>query len=356
MKQIDRPPRIPVLSLVLYQGAVTLVLLFFLGAAGYALYEAERARERGQAQPLLVPVALLFLGLGVGLWALLTILVSYRVKSNVGWLLWRIGMQESPDLMEGLPHPGYIDLSVQRIDQLADQRLLRYAQLCGKVLVHEVGNHLRPLRDDLKALRGASLPEQKEKQDRLESSIDRALQHFDDLRSWLQGDFTALHTEVNLGTLVGRILDNLAEGQLARAHFVRRCTVEPRVRGLNKLLEAVANNLIRNAFAHNDENAQVTILLTAPAGPDGAWATLCVEDTGRRLTEDEQSRIFLWFKDSPLHGIGLPLSRAMVRSLGGRLDYQDEMEHTREGRTKLWQGKAFCVHLPLAPPRMGERC
>ncbi len=102
-------------------------------------------------------------------------------------------------------------------------------------------------------------------------------------------------------------------------------TIEPPpitavVKGDAALLEEVLVNLLANAIDHSPARGVVSIV--AAAGPSGCCVS--VIDHGPGVTEADLPRLFERFHSGkPVggHGVGLALSRLIMRSHGGDIDY-----------------------------------
>ena len=137
-----------------------------------------------------------------------------------------------------------------------------------------------------------------------------------------------------IGTADGRAIDlepvvDLAVEQVAQAAAGRGVTIDNRVgsivaRGHPDLLQQVFTNLLTNAIAHSPPDTAVRV--EAVADRDGP--AIRVVDRGPGVSEQDVARIFDRFvpglpaapATSRSHGIGLSLSREIMRSHGGDLD------------------------------------
>jgi signal transduction histidine kinase/ligand-binding sensor domain-containing protein/DNA-binding response OmpR family regulator len=105
-------------------------------------------------------------------------------------------------------------------------------------------------------------------------------------------------------------------------------------------LNMVINNLLSNAFKYTPNGGTVGITLKS----DGTHVCIKVNDNGTGISQEEQSRIFEIFYQSPQNntnkqgsGIGLALTRELVMLHGGTITVESEMG----------QGSCFVVILPL---------
>jgi signal transduction histidine kinase len=104
-------------------------------------------------------------------------------------------------------------------------------------------------------------------------------------------------------------------------------------------------NLITNAVKYGGEQRWLRVS-AAPAPDKGQEIELAVEDRGIGIGKDDIEHIFEPFYRSPavsesqIHGtgLGLPLARTIIESMGGRLTAKSE----------LGKGSSFIIHLPVA--------
>jgi signal transduction histidine kinase len=117
-------------------------------------------------------------------------------------------------------------------------------------------------------------------------------------------------------------------GARTRGLTLERTTTLPAsltVHGDSVRLRQVLNNLVGNALKFTEAGG-VVLRCTGVRGADGRWAlTFDVVDTGRGIDASDQERLFEPFtqlnRADSLRGtgLGLPLSRALARAMGGEL-------------------------------------
>jgi signal transduction histidine kinase len=101
-------------------------------------------------------------------------------------------------------------------------------------------------------------------------------------------------------------------------------------------------NLIGNAVKFTPEGGSVTVEVNEMRMADAAWGELRVTDTGPGISDSERSAIFEPYYRSedtakqPGVGLGLAISHALVREMGGRLAVESE----------VGVGSSFIIRLP----------
>ena len=113
-------------------------------------------------------------------------------------------------------------------------------------------------------------------------------------------------------------------------------------------LETILSNLLSNAVKFTPHDGTVWLTAGQEDPPDGDTVRLVVKDTGPGISEADLQRIFDRFEQvdgstTRPHegtGIGLSLTRELVRLHGGTIGVESEVGH----------GSAFTVRLPRAAP------
>ncbi|MDB5641201.1 MAG: fhlA [Hyphomicrobiales bacterium] len=109
-------------------------------------------------------------------------------------------------------------------------------------------------------------------------------------------------------------------------------------------IEQIFGNLIDNAIKYSAPGRRGVIEITGE--PFGSRVRFSVRDNGRGIAPHDHARVFELFRrsgaqDKPGEGIGLAHVRALVRSIGGRIDLTSE----------LGVGTTFTITLPAQPTR-----
>ncbi|OJT21947.1 hypothetical protein BO221_24670 [Archangium sp. Cb G35] len=148
--------------------------------------------------------------------------------------------------------------------------------------------------------------------------------------------------EVDLPALVREAADRWKEElQRVRCELVLEVLAEPLVGFWDALrLEQVIDNLLSNAIKYGP-GKPIHLSVTR----EGGAARLVVRDEGMGIAPEDQARIFERFERAVSEdnyggfGLGLWLSREVVRALGGRISVS----------SAPGQGATFTVELPLTP-------
>lgn len=104
----------------------------------------------------------------------------------------------------------------------------------------------------------------------------------------------------------------------------------------------ILTNLVSNANKYTPAGGRITIA----ARPDGPFARIDIQDTGRGLSPEEQAQLFTRFFRARAAGgpggtgLGLVITRLLVEAHGGRIAVASAPE----------TGATFSVWLPAAPP------
>lgn len=109
-------------------------------------------------------------------------------------------------------------------------------------------------------------------------------------------------------------------------------------------LKQVLLNLLSNAIKYNRRDGEVNLR----CAPQAQQVRLDVSDTGIGLTADQSQRLFVAFERLSARqsnvegtGIGLALSRQLVRAMGGEIGVDSQLDI----------GSTFWIGLPRAPPQ-----
>ncbi|MFM8274028.1 MAG: sensor histidine kinase, partial [Gemmata sp.] len=106
-------------------------------------------------------------------------------------------------------------------------------------------------------------------------------------------------------------------------------------------------NLVGNAIDALEDREGAKLSVQALLEPDGAWAKIIVLDNGPGIPADQQEDIFKPFvstKGSRGTGLGLPVSRKILREHGGDIVLQSVID----------KGSKFTIRLPLRSAFTGD--
>lgn len=185
--------------------------------------------------------------------------------------------------------------------------------------LHELKNPLHALGllvDELEGMDPKEVPEQVA---RIRKTMDRALLPLDALRSLTRRD-AARGGQKPIGATTAEIVESLRP-------LARDAGVELRLEGDRaatraidpELVRIIVDNLVANALEGESRAVEVRILQSA------THVTLRVSDDGPGLSEERRATLFepLRTDKSQGLGLGLPIARALARTLGGDLVVAD---------------------------------
>lgn len=225
-------------------------------------------------------------------------------------------------------------LTLQPADRAESRELLlerrdRLAALGTLVaeVAHEVRNPLGSLRS-LAELLAEELPEDDPKREGLEEvtgRVDRVVGYLDEVLDYAQPRRLEPE-EVAVEELMARAA-SAVEDEARRRDVELRTELAgdtpERVRVDPLRIAQVLENLARNGVEHAGEGGRVT--LRSRRGAEGE-TVLEVHNTGSHIPEEERARIFRPFESARAGGtgLGLTLSRYLVRLHGGRLELESD--------------------------------
>jgi signal transduction histidine kinase len=172
--------------------------------------------------------------------------------------------------------------------------------------------------------------------DRLKRLVEELL----DLARIDAGQVAFKRERVDLNAILVNVIERLGlKAQEASVNLQNLVPALPTVVGDGDRLAQVFTNLVDNAIQHSQQGGRVRIMGDSQPG----WVTIHVEDEGSGIPNAELSRIFERFyqmdkaRSGRGSGLGLPISREIIRTHKGDLSVMSEPE----------RGSRFTVRLPL---------
>lgn len=188
---------------------------------------------------------------------------------------------------------------------------------------------------------------------RILSASERLLRLVKDILDYQKVVMGRLPLEPRDFDLATRVRDVVEESQPRAAERGLALRLESRVDSLPIHADAdrvaqVLDNLIGNSLKFTRQGEIVCRLRQEKRG-DTEWAVVEVQDTGRGMTAEQQSQLFLPFvkflenSENPTGtGLGLAICRGICRASGGDVRVDAD-------RTVVGSGSTFVVELPLSP-------
>ncbi len=143
-----------------------------------------------------------------------------------------------------------------------------------------------------------------------------------------RNEITLEISPVDVGEVISDCVAMLGPDAEKRRVSMQVSTDDLQVDTDSQRLRQVLLNLVSNAIKYNRDQGKVLIKARRI---DQAMAEIVVEDTGIGMSEDERQKLFRPFtrfgerQDSVEgHGMGLTISRQIVRAMGGRIDVSSD--------------------------------
>lgn len=196
----------------------------------------------------------------------------------------------------------------------------------------------------------ARLPAMIERDQRQIQNMVRLIDDMLDVSRMRSGALSIQPKPVDLVAMARRVVESLCQQAEAAG-----CTIELKApagaQGVQGIwdefrIEQVLTNLLTNALRYG--GGKPVEVVVEKAGEARGVARISVRDQGMGIAPEDQARIFEQFertedsrKQAPGLGLGLYITRQIVRLHGGQIDLE----------SAPGQGALFTVSLPLQPPR-----
>lgn len=269
---------------------------------------------------------------------------------------------ELPDYSERGDEVGQMSRAFRSMTAALYRRIEASEKFAADV-AHELKNPLTAARSTAESLSYARTPEQR---DQLVTQIQWELKRLNRLitdvanASRLDAELARQQTEViDLAAIVEGVVNTFDDihADDGRRVLVRResATDDFMVIGHEGRIGQVITNLVDNAISFSPENGTVQ----ASVRRAGDWVEIAVEDEGSGILPDKLEKVFeRFYTDRPAteaqrgknSGLGLSISREIVRAHGGRIwaenRYSDDRADDRVDDAPI--GARFVIHLPSA--------
>ena len=244
----------------------------------------------------------------------------------------------------------FADISKLKAQELELQEADRRKDEFLATLAHELRNPLAPIRQATRITRAAAATDAQKQwgHDVIERQVQSMALLLDDLLDVsriTRGTLLLRRSQVTLSSVIDGAVESARPHIEAKGH---RLAIEVPERGLMLDVDPlrvsqVIGNLLTNAAKYTDPGGRIALL----ARREGSQLLIRVSDNGVGLPAEQLGRLFEMFSQLPTAtgrsqgglGIGLALSRALVRLHGG------EIEARSAG---LGLGSEFIVRLPAS--------
>jgi signal transduction histidine kinase len=199
-------------------------------------------------------------------------------------------------------------------------------------------------------LYGPVTPQQRKALDRIRMSGRHLLSLLDNVMDMARlnaGVVSVQTAPIHLAAVAREAVDMLAPAAVAKLQSLTLDGPSGAViAGDADRLRQVLVNLISNAVKFTPESGAITATVSEGATSTGSFAEVRVTDSGPGISESEQAMIFEAYYRSetaaPLPGVGLGLaiSHALVKQMGGTLTVESE----------IGKGASFTIRFPVLGP------
>ena len=258
----------------------------------------------------------------VALWLLYSIWLARLIMHSFSKAFWFVGLVSEP------PQSSWVQITpswlaeYERFMEANANSLLLHAALRGALIyIHQVPNHLQALQSTLNIARhgDAALP----------PATRHALDAADDELQRLTQFITTLRAFVDRNPASADVFDLwstvcLLASRHPDAALLKLDPSSPRpllARGCEPVVRQVLANVLNNALQYGDQR----VFITSREIPASEHVEITVYDGGADLTKEEEHLAFRvnprLVATGPHLGLGLPLSRHLLRYQGGDLQF-----------------------------------
>ncbi len=218
-------------------------------------------------------------------------------------------------------------------------------------IAHDFNNLLVPILANVESVR-ASMPAEGAEQQALSDahrSAERARDLVQRILAFGRG-VDSMRGDVAMCVIARDVIELARLTQPDRARLSLECSESPTIHASVAEMHQVIHNLVTNGLHATERHGEVHVDVRTIVRNGQRWAQLRVTDTGVGMDDETRERIFdpYFSTRDPDRGtgLGLPIVRSIVTSLGGELAVE----------SRIGEGSTFTVRLPAAvahgtPPR-----
>ena len=136
------------------------------------------------------------------------------------------------------------------------------------------------------------------------------------------------------GPVIAEVVELLElEAEYRKVVIDWHATPMPALLGDAKRLRQVLTNILSNALRHAPQHSKVVVAIAMVAWPDGPAGRITITDFGKGIPQDQQELLFRRFSQlgdnvAGSSGLGLAISSALVKAMGGTIGFESEPGRT----------------------------